>query len=386
VPDALRSRPPALAAVRALFALSLGGTLGSCSRPELQVASFGDSAPSRATPSAAAEPSDGRLTTADRMSGVLWRFRAGAPVLGAPAIGPQGSVYVGATDGSLHALSADGTFLWSYSFNGPVSGTMTVDERGIVYAATTASTLHALRPNGTPLWNARTPVAAVTGVVLGPRGDLYFGARDGALYAATRAGRTVWRMPLKDGLSMGPRSADGRRLVVASRAGELIVLEGLRQSRRFSFNAEIEAPVAVTAETVYLVAGGTLVAADFRGQQRWTAPGFANVALGRDGLIACGSDGQLSWFSTDGKVQRRARMPSAPSAAPIIDSSGRTFVPAESGSLFVFSPRGALEREVRVGRAALAEPVLDPPRSRLLVASGDGSVAAVRLAVAGAAP
>lgn len=50
-----------------------------------------------------------------------WKFKTGVAVASSPALGSDGTVYVGSSDSSLYALSADGALKWKFPTGGAVS-------------------------------------------------------------------------------------------------------------------------------------------------------------------------------------------------------------------------------------------------------------------------
>jgi outer membrane protein assembly factor BamB len=307
-------------------------------------------------------------------------------MLGAPGIDPKsGRVYVGTAEGALHALAADGSFLWSYSLTGSLIGAPLADARGNVYVATSARKLYGMRPTGRLLWNARCPTAPASGLVLGPADGLSLLGADGAIYGVSRLGGVLWRVPLAGGASFGPVALGQGRVLAGSRAGELRIIEGAVRSARLQLQGKIRAAV-VASQHVYAVVGSDLVAVELDGTRRWSAPGFERVAAAPDGVVASNEGGELLWFSAAGERRSRAALPAAASAAFAVGPSANVYVPTEAGTVLVYGASGTLEREVAVARAALGDVVLDAPRSRLLVGSGDGTVAALSLTLREGAP
>jgi outer membrane protein assembly factor BamB len=72
-----------------------------------------------------------------------------------PAVGPDGTIYIGATDGNLYAISSTGSLEWTFAATGPAPG-------GYSFATGIQSS-----------------------PVVGPDGTIYFGSENGYLYAIT---------------------------------------------------------------------------------------------------------------------------------------------------------------------------------------------------------
>lgn len=299
---------------------------------------------------------------------------------GAPAVAPDGTVYVGSADGSLHALAGDGSFRWSISLNGAVLGSPSVGSRGTVYAATANGQVSALRQDGTLLWSLRPPMPPATGVVLGPKEQLYFAGRDGALYAVSSHGGVLPRRSFAQGISVGP-IAERSEIVLGTKAGELILFGSSERPRRFGFPRALEAVPALGPAAAYVIAGDELFSVDLSGRRQWSASGFRSLGAGEHGIVACSSGGELVWFTLDGRIEHRARLPTAPSGSPRVTSSGSVLVPSEDGRLLVFSAGGRLERDAVIARAPVVGITLDAARARALVAAGDGAIAALYTAL-----
>jgi len=75
-------------------------------------------------------------------------------VLGAPAIGPDGTLYVG-NKGGLVAVSPAGVRRWSVAV-GPVSGPPSIDARGTIYTTSIDRKVYAVGPDGALRWTFET--------------------------------------------------------------------------------------------------------------------------------------------------------------------------------------------------------------------------------------
>lgn len=107
-----------------------------------------------------------------------WTYDAGSPIVGKPAVSPDGTVYVGTADGRVHALSNDGMLLWRTTLGTAVSAAPALDNQHLYVPA--GSTLYALElGSGAVSWSVdvqgatdgRSTPAIAAGVVYLTRSD-----------------------------------------------------------------------------------------------------------------------------------------------------------------------------------------------------------------------
>jgi outer membrane protein assembly factor BamB len=186
----------------------------------------------------------GRMVYAVTAAGyVRWRFTAKRKIYTAPAIGPQGRIFVGSQDHHVYALAPDGRVAWSLDLGADVDGAPAIDDHGAVYVGTDGDEVVRIDPDdGHVVWRANvggyvrgTLSVARNGDILagvyGPRpraarlqaddggirgdfavqgtgardfgvhggaledaaGTLVFGAQDDAVYAVDASGKLLWR-------------------------------------------------------------------------------------------------------------------------------------------------------------------------------------------------
>ena len=308
---------------------------------------------------------------------VSWRFHAGAPVAGAPAVAADGTVYVGTTEGYVHCLGADGSFRWSYTVAGGVVGSPVIDPRGRILVGTLTGRVYALRPSGRASWVYRSHTPIVTDVVVDRRGAVYFGARDQHVHAVSPSGGGRWRSPAYNAITAGPVLSRSGEVVIATRTPKLVFMRGVleRQSHRFARPID-STPVVDSDGTVYVLSGEELVALR-AGERRWVVHGVGHApGVFEGGLVVAGADGSLRWIGRDGSARARIELGGVAHAAPAASMSGRAFVPMADGSLVDAETSGEA-RTLALGRAPAATPVIDEERGRLVVSTGEGIVASV---------
>ena len=115
----------------------------------------------------------------------LWEFETGYPVSSSPAIGSDGTVYVGSMDHKLYAINGkSGLKLWEFETGYPVSSSPAIGSDGTVYVGSWDNKLYAINgKSGVKLWEFQTGLAVTSSPAIGSDGTVYVGAEDGKLYA-----------------------------------------------------------------------------------------------------------------------------------------------------------------------------------------------------------
>jgi len=149
------------------------------------------------------EPNEPEPNTPSKKPGtVLWEFKTGDEVPSSPAIGPDGTLYVGSTDKKLYAINGkSGVKLWEFETGGWVSSPAIAAD-GTIYVS--SDKLYALDgKTGTKKWEYKTEdwkdadgntySEVTTEAAIGDDGTVYFGAYDKKIYALdSKTGTKKW--------------------------------------------------------------------------------------------------------------------------------------------------------------------------------------------------
>jgi hypothetical protein len=73
-----------------------------------------------------------------------WSFPTGGAVYSSPALGPDGTVYVGSYDGKLYAVTAEGQLKWSFPTGGRIYSSPALGPDGTVYVGLDDGKLYAV--------------------------------------------------------------------------------------------------------------------------------------------------------------------------------------------------------------------------------------------------
>ncbi|MGA1868712.1 MAG: PQQ-binding-like beta-propeller repeat protein [bacterium] len=118
-----------------------------------------------------------------------WVYTTGGNIYGSPAIAPDGTVYVGSSDGYLYAFDpdGDGTPIWKYKTEGGgIRVTPAIDKNGTIYIGNDKGYVYAFNPQkkqDTFLWSYQTPYGIWSSAAIASDGTLYVGGTDGYVYA-----------------------------------------------------------------------------------------------------------------------------------------------------------------------------------------------------------
>ncbi|MEK7784420.1 MAG: PQQ-binding-like beta-propeller repeat protein, partial [Chloroflexota bacterium] len=123
--------------------------------------------------------SDGQCPTVDPLPGdLLWSYATGGYVYSSPAIGADGTIYVGSMDNQLYALNPDGTLKWSYAAGDYIESSPAIGTDGTIYVGSYDNKLYALNPDGTLKWSYATGDWVRSSPAIAADGTIYVGYSD----------------------------------------------------------------------------------------------------------------------------------------------------------------------------------------------------------------
>jgi outer membrane protein assembly factor BamB len=124
-----------------------------------------------------------RLWAYDFDLNYVWDFVTGGYVPGSPAIGYDGTIYIGSYDNKLYAVNPDGSLQWSYTTGGDIFSSPAIDAEGTIYVGSNDHNVYAFNPDGTVKWIYTTGGAVYSSPAIGTDETIYVGSIDGFLYA-----------------------------------------------------------------------------------------------------------------------------------------------------------------------------------------------------------
>jgi outer membrane protein assembly factor BamB len=373
------------------YAFAQNGSLGTFGRHWLYPGSY----PVRALAmDSHGRPSDWSAPRTITVPGppLRWRYRAGAGVDDALALGPDGTVYF-VTDNLLQALNTDGTPKWQYRPYNSHPTPVSVSPKNTVYLRARSMYLSALSGSGALDWSVTFTHHGSTSQImtsaLGLNGIVYH--RADSLYALDASGAILWRSGRGHGNNGPPAiGADGTVYFSSDKRDSVYALnpDGTLRWGAYYANAWYYAPPVVGLNGTVYVCGRVheLAAFSADGIQLWVravhgsskafppavGPDGTIYYGGYDGLSAINPDGTLKWlFATKGEVD----------GTPAITADSSIIFGCNNNLLYAVGPDGKI-RWARGTRGSVRSSPVIAPDGTIYFGSNDGYV----YAVAGTSP
>lgn len=309
---------------------------------------------------------------------IAWCFKTGAEVFSSPAIGSDGSIYVGSQDGYLYALNPDGSRQWAYATGGWVDSSPAIGSDGSIYVGS-AGNLHSLSRNGAPVWTSPASVG-LSSPALSREGALYVAGSD--VYAITTSGVSKWRFQAGREFTASPAVGSDGTVYVGTEGGTLLALNPDGSEKwRFTVSQAFNSSPALTDDgTVYVGSlDGGLYALNGDGTLKWrfaaNAGVFSSPAIGSDGTIYVGAGGLFA-IAPAGGLKWHYPTGGATQSSPAIDSEGTVYIGGADG-VYAVKADGSLKWRLPLSAPLRSSPAIGSD-GLLYVGAMDGSFYALK--------
>jgi outer membrane protein assembly factor BamB len=129
-----------------------------------------------------------------------------------PAIGPNGLITFGTQEGILLQVSRAGEVQWALDLGDRLWGSPVLDEDGVAFVATHLGALYAIDPNAEVLWSLDGGDHFHASAALGSQGTLYLGTKYGKYYSIGMGPKSSFSSLPVQPTSVPPRDDDGNNL------------------------------------------------------------------------------------------------------------------------------------------------------------------------------
>jgi outer membrane protein assembly factor BamB len=121
-----------------------------------------------------------------------WQFKTGSEIKSSPAIGGDGTIYFGCRDRKFYAVSPKGKKKWEFATGAWVDSSPALGRDGTIYFGSWDKHFYALNPDGTLKWQFETGGEIVSSPAVGADENIYFGSHDKKFYSLAPDGRKRW--------------------------------------------------------------------------------------------------------------------------------------------------------------------------------------------------
>ena len=211
----------------------------------------------------------GIVRALDGMSGAMkWEFKTAiyCQMPSSPAIGADGTVYVGSSDYKIYALDGTtGTQRWEFATGGIIRSSPAIGADGTVYVGSSDYKIYALDgAAGTKKWEFETGYGVSSSPAIGGDGTVYVGSDDNKVYALDGAtGIKKWQFATGQGVRSSPAIAADGTVYVGSSDDKLYALDGTTGGKKWEFvmGGTVDSSPAIGADgTVYIGSNGKVYA------------------------------------------------------------------------------------------------------------------------------
>ncbi len=218
---------------------------------------------------------DGKLYAINMDGTLRWATTlSGYYTLSSPAVGVDGTIYIGSNNDFLYAVHPNGNIAWSFETNNDVQSSPALGADGTIYVGSDDSHLYAITPEGNVKWTCETGYIGYSSPAVGLDENIYVGSLDGHLYAIGPEGTIQWSYLTGDDISSSPTIGRGGTLYIGSDDGKLYAftkgLPGLADTPwpMFRFSQQHSANTAKYAPCTYDFSPHTLRFSELGGTQK----------------------------------------------------------------------------------------------------------------------
>lgn len=324
-----------------------------------------------------------------------WRVALQGRVSAQPVVADDGTIYVGAHDHLLHAISPEGQPLWTADLHHRVWSAATVADDGAILVGSDADAFFSLdKTNGATRWRIRAEGDADGAASIAPDGTIELTAGN-HLYAIAPDGTVRWRFEARGPFLLSTPAIDSDGTAYVGSLDDHVYAVAADGRMRWDYATENDvssSPVIGDDGTIYFGSDDEHVHAISRdGARRWRTDvdGYvrAPVALGRRGDVLAAVYGPrprvVSLDAHDGTerwsfpVTVSSTSEVGVASGPLVDADGNIYFGAHDDFVYSLDADGALRWIHQTGGDIDSSPILTP-QGLLLVGSDDGYLYAIR--------
>jgi outer membrane protein assembly factor BamB len=315
-----------------------------------------------------------------------WSVQTKGWVYSSPAIGADGTIYLGSGDGALYAINPDGTIKWRFWTEDEVHSSPAIGIDGTIYVGSRDNNFYAINWDGTEKWRVTSIGDFESSPVIDDDGTIYIAGYDGYLYALDRNRSEKWSPQTVGHSNIAPSpaiAADGKTIYVATNSLDMYAIDAYDGSQKWHFPAGSWSSPAIGADgTIYVGSHDKkLYAINPDGTHSWNFTTGDEIpsspAIAADGTIYVGSyDGYLYAINRDGSPSWNFTTGHPVLSSPAIGADGTIYIGAYNDKLYAINPDGTEKWSFATGNAIFSSPAIGADGT-IYVGCADGKLYAI---------
>jgi len=321
-----------------------------------------------------------------------WKYKTDGPIMSSPAIGQDGTIYIGSKDSYLYAFSSKGKLKWRFKTEGGISATPSIGADGTIYISSWDAYTYAITPDGELKWEYETQ--SVSSPAIANDRTLLVANIHAHLFAITPEGKLKWKSSPDTSLNIfSPVIAAGG--AVYSGGSNKVYAHDSLGNFKWSFEVPdtcptTTAPLAIDSESniCFCTNGGGFYVLTPQGKlkarlgpQHVLTNELASPVIDSDGTIYVNSDGCLWAINPTGDLKWRYRIDSTlrvfSPASPAVGSDGTIYIGTKDRGLIALNADGSLRWEADIDSEIFSSPAIGSDGT-VYVGSLDSCVYAIR--------
>jgi len=311
-----------------------------------------------------------------------WKFKTGEMINSSPAIGSDGTIYIGSCDHNLYAINPDGTLKWKFETGGEVRSSPAIGSDGTIYVGSSDGYFYAISPNGPLKWKFGAANKIDSSPAIGSDGTIYFGGGD-HIYAINSNGKLKGGGSTLGSINSSPAIGSDGTIYIGS---EDFAIYAINPDNTLKWKigkfriGDNTSPAIGSDGTIYIgTRDGYFFAISSNGTLKWKfeigsagAKVDTSPAIGSDGTIYIGScDPNLSVFdllsggnvdglyaiNPNGTLKWKFETEDSVHSSPAIGSDGTIYI--GSGSyIYAINPNGNRFTRFETGGEVRSSPAI----------------------------
>ncbi len=298
-----------------------------------------------------------------------WTLDMGSDSDSAPAVGPDGTIYLGTWGGKLWAINPDGTKKWAFLTGNEIRSAPAIGLDGTVYFGSRDRKFYAVRASGKKQWEFQTGGWVDSSPALAQDGTIYFGSWDKNFYALNADGKKQWQFSTAGEIVSSPAIGADGTIYFGSHDRKLYAL-GPDGNKKWEFATGgpiLSSPALDKDQGLYFTSvDGFLYALNLDGSLRWRlrtgSISESSPVIGPDGTIYVGTQQHLWAIGADGQKKWGRENSGDPpfETSPVVLADGSICCVAYYGCLYYTSPEGVVRWAYRLGGYGYGSPAVGP--------------------------